>query len=102
MIPDADSLLMVEGSFTHQDGRVVKQIPVKDVGTNRSGLAFGSVADAVPFLAEGKSLSMDGLAILTTTPIPTESEGLLPVQHLTFPAIYGPTGEAILLEGSLG
>lgn len=100
-IPDAENLILVEGSFMHADGRAAKQLQMKEVGTNRAGIAFGSVADVLPFLAEGKSLSMEGLAVLTTTPIPTENEGLLPFRQLRYPAIYGPTGEAILLEGSL-
>lgn len=101
VIPDADSLILVDGSFIYSDGRAAKQLPMKEVGSNRTGIAFGAVADVLPFLAEGKSLSMEGLAVLTTAPIPTESEGLLPVRHLRYPAIYGPTGEAILLEGSM-
>ena len=48
-----------------------------------------------------ESLTLDGLGILTTTPIPVASQGLLPVTNLRYPALFIPTGEAVLIEGSL-
>ena len=59
------------------------------------------MSDVLPFIREGKSLSLDGLAVLTTSRIPPSEQGLLPVMNLRFPAMYIPTQEPILLEGSL-
>ena len=84
----------------NEDGEV-HQLKMEDVATHRAGLAFGRVSDVLPFIREGKSLSLDGLAVLTTSRIPPSEQGLLPVMNLRFPAMYIPTQEPILLEGSL-
>ena len=57
------------------------------------GLAFGLVSNVLAFLKEGVSLSMDALGVLTTSPVPIESHGLLPVSNIRFPAMYLPTQE---------
>eukprot|EP00438_Fugacium_kawagutii_P035434 Skav206969 [mRNA] locus=scaffold255:597270:599261:+ [translate_table: standard] len=35
------------------------------------------------------------------TPVPPQEQGLLPIPNLRYPAIYGPTAEPVLVEGSL-
>ena len=93
LIPDTFVLQNEEGE--------VHQLKMEDVATHRAGLAFGRVGDVLPFIREGKSLSLDGLAVLTTSRIPPSEQGLLPVMNLRFPLLYVPTQEPILLEGSL-
>eukprot|EP00435_Cladocopium_sp_Y103_P075852 s140_g67.t1 len=56
-------------------------------------------AREAPFGTE--SLTFGGLAILTTSVIPPGSQGLLPVSNLRFPALFVPTGEPILIDGSI-
>eukprot|EP00435_Cladocopium_sp_Y103_P032649 s829_g8.t1 len=96
-----DQLQLIEGTFMLQDGTDIKQLPMKDVAAHRAGLAFAQVSEILPFLREGKSLSLDGLAVLTTSRVPPAEQGLLPVVNLRYPALYVPTQEPILLEGSL-
>jgi hypothetical protein len=55
----------------------------------------------MPYLREDKSITMDSLAILTTSPVPPASQGLIPVCNLRYPAVYIPTKEIVLIEGSL-
>ena len=99
---DPQQLQLIEDTFVLQnEDRSVKQLSMQDVGTHRAGLAFGRTSEVMPFLREGKSLSLDGLAVLTTSRIPPMEQGLLPVINLRYPAIYLPTMEPILLEGSL-
>ena len=98
---DPAHLELMPDSFVKEDGTSVLQIPMEQIGSNRAGLAFGRVTDVLPFLKEGKSLTMDGLAVLTTTPIPAELQGLLPVSDIRFPAIFVPTKEPLLVDGSL-
>ena len=93
LIPDTFVLQNEEGE--------VHQLQMEEVATHRAGIAFGRVNDVLPFIREGKSLSLDGLAVLTTSRIPPSEQGLLPVTNLKFPAVYIPTQEPILLEGSL-
>ena len=44
---------------------------------------------------------MDALAVLTVSPVPPEAQGLLPLQDVRFPALFKPTQEPILVDGSL-
>ena len=96
-----DQLKMIEGTFALDNGGEVKQLAMQEVAAHRAGLAFAQVAEVMPFLREGKSISLDGLAILTTSRIPPSEQGLLPVLNLRYPALYIPTQEPVLLEGSL-
>lgn len=54
-----------------------------------------------PYLQGTESLILGGLGILTTAPVRIAAQGPLPVINLRIPAIFKPTGEAILIEGSL-
>ena len=99
---DPNQLQLIPGTFEVQSSQIeVKQLPMSEVAAHRSGLAFGRVLEVLPFLRESKSLSLDALAVLTTSRVAPGDQGLLPVQNLRFPAIYVPTQEPILLEGSL-
>ena len=64
-------------------------------------MAFGTLDDVGPFLREDKSITMDAMAILTVAPVPSSSQGLMPVVNLRFPVTYIPTKEIVLIEGSL-
>ncbi len=98
---DPALLGLIPDTFMAQDGQPLLAIPMEQVGTDRAGLAFGLVSQVIPFLKEGASLSMDALGVLTTSPVPVESHGLLPVTSIRFPAMYLPTNEPILVDGSL-
>ena len=100
-VVDPLDLKLIDNTFVTDDDETVTQLKMIEVGANRTGLAFGHLSDAQPFLQGTESLSLGGLGILTTTPIPVSAQGLLPVTDLRFPAIFVPTGEAILVEGSL-
>ena len=100
-VVDPLDLKLIENTFVTEDDEMMTQLRMTEVGANRTGLAFGHLSDAQPFLQGTESLSSGGLGILTTTPVPVSAQGLLPVTDLRFPAIFVPTGEAILVEGSL-
>ena len=101
VIVDPVDLQLIEGTFVAGDEVPMGQLQIAEVGANRCGLAFGQLSDVQPYLQGTESLTLGGLGILTTTPIPVTAQGLLPVTNLRFPAIFKPTGEAILVEGSL-
>ena len=98
---DPKYLGLVAGSFVAEDGRELAQLDMDSVAADKSGVAFGTLEDVGPFLREDKSITMDSLAIITTAPVPPASQGLMPVTNLRFPAIYLPTKEIILIEGSI-
>jgi hypothetical protein len=80
---------LIEGTFVAEDEQPLTQLKISEVGANSCGIAFGQLSDVQPYLQ------------LTTAPVPVAAQGLLPVINLRFPAIFKPTGEAILIEGSL-
>ena len=80
---------LIEGTFVAEDEQPLTQLKISEVGANSCGIAFGQLSDVRPYLQ------------LTTAPVPVAAQGLLPVINLRFPAIFKPTGEAILIEGSL-
>ena len=98
---DPELLDLMPDTFMTQDGNPILPIPMTMVGKDRAGLAFGTVAEVIPFLKEGASLTLDALAVLTVAPVPVESHGLLPVTNIRYPALYKPTQEPILIDGSL-
>eukprot|EP00435_Cladocopium_sp_Y103_P033400 s1865_g8.t1 len=98
---DPKLLKLIPNTFITDDEREVKQILMEEVAADKAGLAFGTLGDVLPFLKEDKSITMDALAVLTTSPVPPDSQGLIPVSNLRFPAVYEPTMETILVDGSL-
>eukprot|EP00435_Cladocopium_sp_Y103_P069861 s642_g34.t1 len=98
---DPKLLRLIPDTFTTDDDRTVKQIDMEEVAADKAGIAFGSLEQVMPFLKEDKSITLDSLAVLTTSPVPPDSQGLIPVCDLRFPAIYEPTMETILIDGSL-
>ena len=97
---DPEQLVLVAGTFVAQD-QALGQIAFSDISQSATGLAFCTVADALPFLRAGKHVSTKPLGILTTTAIPNDQIGSMQVQQLRFPAQFKGTNEPILLQGSL-
>ena len=85
-----NQLKLIEGTFTLENGTAVTQLPMQEVAAHRAGLAFAQVVDVLAFLQEGKSISLDGLTVLTTSRIPPSEQGLLPVINLRYPAVTFP------------
>ena len=98
---DPHNLALIPNTFTTDEDDEVAQLAMEEVGSQRIGLAFGRVQDILPFLREGKPLSTEALGVLTTQPVPNEDQGLLPVVDMRYPALYVPTGEPVLIQGSL-
>ena len=98
---DPKMLGLLPNTFITEDGRPITQIDMEMVAADKFGVAFGSLEDAAPFLREDKSITMDALAIITTSPVPPANQGLMPVTNLRYPALYSPTQEAVLIEGSI-
>ena len=96
---DPGQLQLAEGSFISKAGTPLKQLAYEEVQTQASGVCFCTVDQAGPFLALGRNLSVDALALATTA----ELSGDLSTRAsaLRYPAVFGPTQEAILVSGSL-
>ena len=97
---DPELLQLVPGTFYAKEAEV-KQISFAEIAPGATGLAFGTLADVLPYLKQGDFLSDDPLAVLTTAPIPSDQTGTLAVTNLRFPAQVSGTNEPVLIQGSI-
>ena len=98
---DPLQLQMASGSFVSTGSEHLCQLAFEEVVAEAEGLAFCTASQLAPFLADYPPLSVGALGLLTTSPIPATSCGSAPVTNIRYPALYAPTGEAILVSGSL-
>ena len=98
---DPECLQLTVGSFISSGGEPLAQLSFAEVGAQATGVCFCSPAQAAPFIADAQSLSVGALGLLITAEVPPDSQGSARVSSLRFPAVYGPTNEAVLVTGSL-
>eukprot|EP00438_Fugacium_kawagutii_P033744 Skav209660 [mRNA] locus=scaffold2126:122984:134587:- [translate_table: standard] len=101
VVLDPAQLQLLPGTFQQEDGSDISQIQMDAVAAERTGLAFGSLSSVAPYLKTDQPISTGALAVLTVEPVPHESQGLLTVENIRFPALYKPTAEPVLIDGSL-
>ena len=96
-----EHLVIPTGTFVDDQDEPLQQIPASEVGANRRrGIAILPATEANRFLADGISISIDALALLTTTELPVSLAGLT-TEAIRFPALYTGTDEPVLLTGTL-
>ena len=98
---DPTTLQLVPGSFLTKAGSPLGQLSFAEVQAGATGICFCSSAQAAPFLAQPRNLSVDALALVTTATLPADAQELTRVTSLRFPAVFSPTHEAILVTGSM-
>ena len=98
---DPQALLLSPRSFTTEGGEPLAQLGFSEVVPQAQGISFCTAQQLLPFIQTYQSLSVDALALVATSEIPADLCAGAPVTSIRFPAIYEPTGEAILLQGSL-
>lgn len=69
-------------------GTALPQLQLDEVQKDARGVAFATPADVQRFLADGKLISPDGLALLVIGPMPENLPVSLPMHGLRVPAIY--------------
>ncbi|CAJ1451073.1 unnamed protein product, partial [Effrenium voratum] len=94
-------LQLVPGTFVGEDGIPVESIPMHSVGKGKTGIAFATVHQMLPYLQAGEQLSTGPLAVLTTTTIPPALRLNLHTEDLMYPAMHSNTQEPVLIQGSL-
>ena len=98
---DPEHLQLAHGSFVASDGTSLKQLALVEVKAQATGVCFCSPAQAAMFIADGRNLSVDPLALVVTSELQVEAGRPARVSTVRFPAIYAPTAEAVLVLGSL-
>ena len=98
---DPTQLRLVPGSFVAKDGTTLKQLSYAEVQSQASGVCFCLPSQAFPFLQDDRNISIDPLALVVTSEVPSNLASPARVQTVRFPAMYTPTSEAVLLVGSL-
>ena len=67
---DPRQLQLPPGSFVSSGGTPLGQLDFDEVQAQATGVCFCTPAQARPFVADAKNLSVDALALLITAPIP--------------------------------
>ena len=98
---DPSLLQLSPGSFVTADGSPLMQLSFEEVQSQASGISFCAPAQAIPFIQDGRNISVDPLALVVTAELPMDVTHHGRVSTVRFPAIYMPTSEAVLVLGSL-
>ncbi|CAE7803672.1 DHX57 [Symbiodinium sp. CCMP2592] len=98
---DPLQLRLAPGSFTTASDSPLGQLAFNEVCAQATGICFCTTAQAAPFVAQAKNLSVDPLALVTTAEISADQVGTARVKSIRYPAIFAPTEEAVLVAGSL-
>ena len=96
-----DKLVIPSAAFVDPARCGLEQLRLDDISSAARGVIAVTLDQAMPFLHDSKSLSVDALALLTVQPVPAEVTTTLNVQALRWPAIYAGTNEPILICGSI-
>ena len=89
------------GTFVDSQGQPLKQIMLEQIQVNARGFALAVPSEIKAWLAAGKSISVDALAVVTTATLPQEVQGCLPHEIVRYAAKVKKDGSPILLTGSL-
>eukprot|EP00438_Fugacium_kawagutii_P026062 Skav206840 [mRNA] locus=scaffold637:191806:196263:- [translate_table: standard] len=94
-----DQINIPVGIFQQDDGVMVSQIGLHQVGANAKGIAVVTPDQACPFLKLTDPLSQEGLSLLVLG----EPDARLPANQevISFPANFCATDEPVILRGSL-
>ena len=98
---DPNQIWLKKDGFVDSENKNVAQLFINEIKANGRGIAVMTATDAKSYIVEGRSISVDALALLTTSVIPTDLQGCRPHQEIRYSGIYGPTREPIILSGSL-
>ena len=98
---DPAQLLMSPGTFSTAGGQPLAQLSFAEVKPQSTGVCFCSPQQAAPYMQECKANSVDALGLVTTAEIASDVVSLAPASNLRYPAVYAPTGEAVLIAGTL-
>ena len=96
-----DSLRIAENMFFDSDEKDVHELPFQKVQSDARGIAVCLPEQAATLAKEDKNLSVDALALLTIGSLGDTSQWNCKVTHLQWPAIYTPSGDPMLIGGSL-
>ena len=95
----AEGLRVPDGTFVNPEGKPLVFIPLDAMKADCTGITIASLEQTHRFLTDSRSLSTQALGMLTVQKIPDNHPGSLPIEHLTWPALFGD--EPLLVRGSL-
>ena len=96
-----ENLEIAPKSFEDADNEDVEAISFQQVQAEARGIAICTVEQAAVLAKEPKNLSIDALALLTIGTLPASDDWACDVESLQWPALYVPTGDPLLIAGSL-
>eukprot|EP00438_Fugacium_kawagutii_P031979 Skav207040 [mRNA] locus=scaffold975:198961:208505:- [translate_table: standard] len=98
---DPSQLTLEPGLFVDAEGDMVSTIRLAEVTADSRGIAICSLVEAAPYLHDAKHISADALALLVVEEIASGDRRHADISALRFPAVYVPTGDPLLINGSI-
>ena len=98
---DPKLLRLDPAHFEDEDEQPLEQIGLSNVVADARGIAFCTVAEAMPYVRESKTISTDALALLILEDIPSEHRAQANISSLRFPATFIPTEDPLLINGCI-
>lgn len=95
-----NALVLAPKAFVDDKDQELFQLPIDKVNPESQGIILGTVEQAANFLKGQKPISINALALLTTTEIPDALHGKMTVQHMVWPALLVDNSDPILVRGS--
>ena len=96
-----ENLMIPASTFVDSDDKDVPMISFQQIGSDARGVAICTIEQASKLTENCENLSIDALAVVTIGRMNVEEGSGYCVAHLQWPAVYTPTGEPILLNGTL-
>ena len=93
-------LQIVPGTFVDANKKPLEALTVEAISPEARGLVIVNVEQAKRFIQDGKKISIDALALLTTVEIPAAHQGSMEIQNMTWPGLLLDTKDPILIRGS--
>ena len=98
---DASQIQLLPGHFQDTDEDDVAQVALEDIQADGTGIALASKAEAQRFIQAGKHLTTQAMALLVPEELSPEFLGGADGTLVHFAALYRPTGDPLILHGTL-
>ena len=91
---------IADGAFADSMGEPVVMIPMEGISHSARGVVLVTHDEACRFIVDGKTRSVDALALLTLSPLEVPPDCKLDVGKITWPGILVDSGEPLLIKGT--
>ena len=95
-----DQVQVAPNAFCDPDGKPLVAVSLDAISSETRGVAVASPEQALRYLVDNKSLSVDCLALLTVSAVAVPPNCKLDTMDLTWPGLHVDTQEPLLIRGT--